>query len=92
MSVRERAYNIFLNLTEEQFVNMFGQGNLDSSTAVDKLRGILKDVQDRKLLAESSACVLKVCDNGTVQGFISAYEIIFCNNFGNCFHPKLFLP
>ena len=27
---------------------------------------------DRKPLAESSACVLKACENGAVQGFISA--------------------
>ena len=55
MSVRERAYNIFLQLTEEQleqFVNMFGQGSSGSPTAVDRLRGILKDVQDIDLKAE----------------------------------------
>ena len=55
MSVRERAYDIFLQLTEEQleqFVNMFGQVTSDSPTAVDKLRGILKDVQDIDLKAE----------------------------------------
>lgn len=55
MSVRERAYNIFLQLTEEQleqFVNMFGQGISDSPTAVDRLRGILKDVQDIDIEAE----------------------------------------
>ena len=27
---------------------------------------------DRKPLAESSACVLKACENGAVQGFVSA--------------------
>ena len=55
MSVRERAYNIFLQLTEEQleqFVNMFGQSTPDSPTAVDRLRGILKDVQDIDTEAE----------------------------------------